>query len=206
MFKKSILSLIAILTCCALTCVGFSAWVIVGGGNTQSSTRGTISADDVIYSNEYVSTYKESIVIDDYTPTGFKSKSSGSITTTGIISATFTIDVDLCKSKLGNNLIVEIDLKFSDNSSSNLFSGDYISVSITDTSGVATSSSNSPVKSQTSYKVVLDLDLSQTENSKLTFTLTYTLTMGSNYMSLIYDKFNSDANAQFAFVIVTKNS
>ena len=54
MFKRALISLIAVLSCCSLVCVGFSSWYVNDGTDIESYVNGSLSSEDIIVSDDYV--------------------------------------------------------------------------------------------------------------------------------------------------------
>ena len=54
MKSKTKLSIVALFSCCAMMSMGFANWVITQQGPVESTLEGGISADGVLYSDDYV--------------------------------------------------------------------------------------------------------------------------------------------------------
>lgn len=54
MFKRALISLIAVLSCCSLVCVGFSSWYVNDGTDINAESTGSLSSEDIIVSDDYV--------------------------------------------------------------------------------------------------------------------------------------------------------
>lgn len=55
MFKRAIIGLIAVLSCCSLVCVGFSSWYVNDGTGIGKNVGGSLSSENIIVSDDYVS-------------------------------------------------------------------------------------------------------------------------------------------------------
>lgn len=210
MFKKSLLSLIAILTCCALTCVGFSAWVIVGGGNVESSTSGSISSDSVIQSNDYVWTSEDKIDMDEFVLTDDGFSGGGAI---GRIKVTFNLNSNNCKSFAEENdrkeLQIEITLAIVGNPSADtetIFS--CFNVVSPNTYQGLTLNSSSSTGTNCVAKLTLITDKFTGDSFVLTFTYTPILA-ADGYLALynaFYDSDGGKTGAQFTLSIAISNN
>lgn len=218
MFKKSVITLIAILSCCVLTCVGFSAWSFVVTGDMSSSADGDISADDIIKSDDY-------IVISDVAPfeiteKGFKENNKSSVDG-GKVTAQFTVYTDKClQYSVTGEIQVEVTLGLHSSGAIayNLFDGNNSSFlsspTVAEKDADLTVSSPSGSFSNNSYVTTFTLTVTPGSTGEAHFQLVYTFNMGksTNYSNYIYNVFY-DANAEdhikqdikFAFGITIKN-
>ena len=204
MFKKSTISLIAILTCCVLMCVGFSAWTIAAPSIISRGSSGNIYGDDIIVSDDYVKI--ESIQPFTYTNLGFELGDRNYSANGGVITVTFSIvDMELCRafSVNGETIQVRISLKFDDGATSQLFAGNFISVASADGADVVEVYGYDKTTSQHTTVLTMDVSDSQTASS---FTLKYTFNMGTDndYKNFLYNLLY-DTDRGFAFVVQLSN-
>lgn len=210
MFRKARLSFIALLSCCTLTCVGFSAWTI-GQPTAPVTVSNTIVADNVLVSDNYVWIDESDITMSQYTANGFLTGNS-STSYTGTITATFHVNPKLCSELLGSSATTAVIFKFKDTiGGNNLFSYNSTqnqnaiiytlqedpsaNLSIDTTAGIE--------RTDHSYIKKLNLTFNDTSATEATFTLIFTLTLTeSTYTSYFYNVFNGTEN-KFAFEIRT---
>lgn len=128
MYKRVMTILISFLSCCAMICVGFSAWTFNLGQDLQAESNGVIQSEDVIVSDDYVKISDEDMTKFVVTENGFNNGSySGSFT------VAFSVNAGNCRGFAGTTsktLTVRVTLSFADNSScSSLFQSGCITCS-----------------------------------------------------------------------------
>lgn len=121
MYKRVIVILISILTCCTFVCVGFSAWSIVAENSVTGYYNGAILSEPIIYSDDYVRIDQEkmpelnqqSFVVSPY---GFVHKQQDGtveIDPKGTLQIPLIIDTAKCTEVFSDNFNIEIYVSFS---------------------------------------------------------------------------------------------
>ncbi len=207
MYKRAMTILISFLSCCAMICVGFSAWTFNLGQDLQAESNGVIQSEDVIVSDDYVTISAEDMSNFVFTPTGFK---SGSKATFNIKLKVF---VEQCKKFVGeNDLTVSITLSLSvldDVNADYIFTNDIISFSMDDRNV-------SPSSTQSSYTAefkITNEELSTAKESEqkeleLSGQFTFTISNTTDYNRLydaLFDVNNNEQKNSFKLVVAVSN-
>ena len=105
MTRKAILVITAILSCCALMCVGFSSWSFAAA-DAESSVRGGLSSEDIIMSNSYIAITK----VEPFTYTQFGFRKDGGTSYVGTMTVLCTVkDAEFLTNK-ASSLCLEMTL------------------------------------------------------------------------------------------------
>lgn len=198
MTHKAKLTIIAILSCCAIFSMGFATWVITQDPVVEELT-GSIGADSVIYSNDYV-------YLDPDVEDGIENITYGR---NYFIKETLTlnllVNVDKCKGYNAESIVISIRYLPEPKEDYNMFAH-YNSDFITATAVI--DNNDSPLS------LVSNIDDNENKlNSTLTFgnfdelngtvklSVTFTFNLsGSNYKTYIYNAFHN-SECEFAFDI-----
>lgn len=212
MYRRAIVVLISILTCCAFMCVGFSAWSISAEPQTGADTSGVISSEPVIYSNDYVWIDEENIKMENFTVTKVGFSGGGY---NGSFSVPFKINYDKCTGLFeGKNLAtgkkelhVQVILSFVDNNSTaeNVFNK--FSFTCTD-AGVTVGSHFIHSSSSFTADLTLDIDVMNSSNNTFTGTFMYTGQNDKDSYDELYNKLTGGKEAinnPFEIVVAVSN-
>lgn len=211
---KSKLSIVAFVSCCAITSMGFANWAITQQDPIHNENGG-IYAESAIISNEYIS-------FDSATPLrvnagGFTNpESPNSTILSGSFTATFIVYLDNYGATFTEDATTEITLKFAQTPANNIFATDNSVATIEVENENNSNLISAPVGNRSSGTFVTTLGINSSEitSDVATFTLKYTFTFTDkeSYKTFIYNVFYPDgtddnkalSTVQFAFEISIK--
>lgn len=212
MYRRAMIGLISVLSCCALACVGFSAWSITTDDMFTASSSGTLTSEDVILSDEYVWVDMDSIETLNATsflvsPYGFvhKEGEGTTIDTIGELLIPLKIDKEKCGDFTSNKVAVNVSISFKQSGNYNLWRGSYLSPScenekVTVNGGISSNDQN--------YTMALSFNLSDVGDS-FTLKLTFNFARSTqNYQNLLYNMLlpeNEKITNPFVFVVMVSD-
>lgn len=214
---RTIIVVISILSCCALMCVGFSAWSIVTNETFSAISNGAITSEEVIVSDEYVwvitndNSPDASNTIEKLNEKSFVVSESGFVhdvgdnkkNTEGVLQIPLKIDQEKCynfSKKVKIDVIVSFQSGYG-----GLWETNYVSITAScedtaaqglnltrDKSGCAVSFNFEPQKDSTSLELIVGLNMNF-------FNM-------SNYNEFYYSKCVTDSAVTNAFRFVVQIS
>lgn len=211
---KSKLSLVAFISCCAITSVGFANWVITQKEITNNANGGVFS-DVAILSDDYI--YFSHATPLRVNKGGFTNPQNENQTIlSGSFSATFIVNADNFMAAFSDGATTEITLKFAKNPANNVFATDDSIANINVERENNSNLVNTVVgtRSNGTFLTTLGINSSQITSGTATFTLMYTFSFAdkTDYKNYIYNVFYPDgadeskapSAVQFAFEISIK--
>ncbi|MCH5163786.1 MAG: hypothetical protein J1F36_02085 [Clostridiales bacterium] len=200
MTHKAKLTIIAILSCCALLSMGFASWVISQPATPEISS-GTITVDNVINSSDYFKLASEPKGL-DYTTIGFSKSLATDNRYKDTLTVTYTLDLNKCRELFGNvSVMSEISLGYNIVPEANLFApnNNFVSAKITSkTNGLVAAFNQAQVDDVLNLTVRLDLSVGATV---VEITVEYTFDLGTleDYKTYIYNPFANNSELEFEF-------
>lgn len=199
---KSKLAIVALFSCCAIMSMGFANWVITQEGPIKDFADGGISADSVIYSDEYVKANpKEEHDNLVYTETGFINSK---------LTLHLLVDVNKCNSINAESIIITMRYSSEVAEDKNVFDwfktyGGYpIVISAKIGNGAPISLNTKTEVSHTELKTTLDYSYFSGMEGEVSLTVTYDFANTTkkdiaSYKNYIYDVFEEDIAFTFDF-------
>ena len=201
MTHKAKLTIIAILSCCALLSMGFASWVISQPAAPELSS-GKITVDNVINSNEYFKLANDPQGL-DYTTIGFSASLNSDNRYKDTLVVTYSLDLDKCRELFGNvSVLSEISLGYNITPAANIFAQNhnFVSATVTSTNSGLVASYERTLSAADAYNLQFRLDLSgRASSAQITITYTFDLVDNDNYETYIYNPFTKDAELKFEF-------
>lgn len=208
---KSKLSVVAVFSCCALASIGFASWVITQG---PLSVTGSISADKVVYSNDYFYMDGDPCGL-DCTYKGFREPDEPDKPYKDTLITNYVIDLDKCYEMYGERTITAtINLYYSTrvstSNTTNIFRPNnqkYIESKVTaigiDISPFSISSTSITTNNADyAYTITFEFTISETTNGKATIAVDYTFNFYAGLDETAED-YESSAKTNFENFIYT---
>ena len=200
MTHKAKLTIIAILSCCALFSMGFASWVI-SQPTTPVEQSGKITVDNVINSQEYFKILGDPQGL-DYTTIGFSASLNSNNHYKDTLTVKYTLDLNKCREIFGSvSVLSEIALGYNIVPEANLFAANnsFVSANVTSsTSGLVAAYTPISADNMLNLQVRLNLNV-DAASAEITVTYTFDLINLNNFKKYIYNPFASNSELEFEF-------